>query len=102
MILALDVKVVTAESGAKALEIFEERKDEFAVILLDIMMPGMSGIETLERMRKIDPDVKAILISGYAENELDVSHPEIGELTLLRKPFDAADLHKTLVDVLRG
>jgi len=82
-------EVLTASSGLEALEIFKSCDRHIATVLIDVEMPGIDGIETLERLRKIEPDVKAVLISGYSPRvDLDT----ITSAPFLRKPFTGGQL----------
>ena len=58
-------RVVLAENGAAALDAFIATPDEIALVLTDIVMPGMSGTELAERVREIRPGAKVVLMSGY-------------------------------------
>ena len=57
-----------ARSGKEALEIYEENKEQIDIVLLDMIMPDMSGSDTYDRMKEIDPDIKVLLSSGYSIN----------------------------------
>jgi CheY-like chemotaxis protein len=61
--------VHAARGGAEAIKIMAERGSEVDLILLDMSMPGMSGQETLERLRAVRPDVRVVVSSGYSESE---------------------------------
>ena len=61
--------VLEATSGERALEIFAERHDDIDLVLLDVIMPGLDGMQTLARLRDLDPDVRVILCSGMAETQ---------------------------------
>ena len=62
-------RVLLAESGPQAIEIFRRDPDAVSLVLLDLTMPLMGGEETLEALCAIRPDVKAIVSSGYSEAE---------------------------------
>ena len=59
----LGYKVLTARSGKEAIEIYEKNKEQIDVVLLDMIMPDMSGSDTYDRMKAIDPDIKVLLAS---------------------------------------
>ena len=59
--------VLEAMSGERALEIFAERQGDIDLVLLDMTMPGLNGMQTLARLRDLDPQVRVILCSGMAE-----------------------------------
>ncbi|MFO7850340.1 MAG: response regulator [Spirochaetia bacterium] len=57
-----DLEVVTTDGGRKAIELYKQR--QFDVVILDIIMPDMEGVEAIRALKKIDPSVKVIAISG--------------------------------------
>jgi DNA-binding response OmpR family regulator len=65
-------------------------------VLLDLNMPGKSGIEVLAELTELNPDVKVIILTGYAAHEEEVK----GAAGLLQKPFSADELRQKIVDVL--
>lgn len=81
------VKVITAVDGENGLNAFNTYKDDVDLILLDLSMPGMSGAEAYQEIKKIDPDVKIIISSGYDEVDAEKSFFSQGETGFLRKPY---------------
>jgi PAS domain S-box-containing protein len=79
--------VITAENGQKGLEEIQTRSSQMDVILLDLMMPGMSGMEVLDRVRTIDPTLLVIMITGYATVESAVEAMKKGAYDFIPKPF---------------
>jgi signal transduction histidine kinase len=63
------------------------REDQFDVLLLDIMMPGMSGLEMLQQVQQLAPDIIVIIITGYATVELSVQAIQEGAHDFIAKPF---------------
>jgi len=61
-----NIDVVTAENGEAGLDLVKASPDAFDVMLLDLMMPGMSGMEVLEHVREIAPSILVIVVTGYA------------------------------------
>jgi PAS domain S-box-containing protein len=85
-----------AESGEDALELFAQHRDEVLFAFLDLSMPGISGVQTLARLRESRADLCAVLSSGY-ERELIVGcEPENGFIDFLRKPFEIERLRRVL------
>ena len=78
-------EVEVAENGPTGLR--ELREGRFDVLLLDVMMPGMSGLEVLRQARKLDPDLICIIITGYATVELAVQAIREGAHGFITKPF---------------
>ncbi len=83
---ARDISVVKTHSGREALEASEKRV--FDAIVLDMVMPGMDGIETLEGLLEINPDLQVILLTGQATLEQAATAIRVGALDLLEKPAD--------------
>ena len=79
--------VIRVTDAPEAIEIFRLRADEIQLVLLDRTMPAMSGEETLERLRKIRPDVRIVLVSGYSEASTRESFVGKGLAGFLHKPF---------------
>jgi two-component system, cell cycle sensor histidine kinase and response regulator CckA len=65
----LGYQVLEATSGERAVEIFAERRGDIDLVLLDVIMPGLDGLQTLERLRALDPRVRVILCSGMGETK---------------------------------
>ena len=61
--------VLSAESGPVAIDLFRQHAAEISLVILDLSMPGMSGIEVLPQLRKIRPDIPVLVSSGYSESE---------------------------------
>lgn len=89
-------EVIEAHDGVQALELFHQQKDELVLVILDVMMPGRTGIEVYEEMRAADPNIKAILSSGFHENESVRRIAESKEIHFLKKPY----LTRTLQDMV--
>lgn len=85
-ILERDGNVVTlAECGQEAIEVYSARWKDFDVVVLDVMMPDVDGREVLRRMRELNPDVRAILSSGFtAESDPSLT---VAGTWLLQKPY---------------
>ena len=62
----LGYKVLTAGSGREAIETYEKNKEKIDIVLLDMIMPDMSGGDTYDKLKEINPDIKVLLASGYS------------------------------------
>jgi two-component system sensor histidine kinase/response regulator len=82
--------VDVAETGATGLR--KLREVPFDLVLLDLMMPGMSGMEALDRIHEIDAEIVVIIITGYATVEAAVKTIKRGAYDFISKPFTADDL----------
>lgn len=87
---ARGLNVVKAHEGRSALEAAQEKT--FDAIVLDMAMPGMDGLETLEGLLEINPDLQVILLTGRATLEQAAAAIRIGALDLLEKPADIETL----------
>jgi len=88
MLATEDLKVLTAESGADGVAIYRDRGAEIDLIILDLSMPGMSGEETYRELRKIDPDVRVVLSSGFGEDEATRRFAGLGLQGFIQKPYN--------------
>ncbi|HWA09368.1 MAG TPA: CHASE domain-containing protein [Opitutaceae bacterium] len=87
----LGFTVVTAVSGHEAIAYFERDPDRYDLLLLDLTMPGLSGEETLRRLRARRPGLRVLLMSGYSESEAQV-HLADAATGFLQKPFTVGGL----------
>jgi DNA-binding NtrC family response regulator len=78
-------KVETAEDGLKGLDLL--KKESFDVIIVDLKMPGLSGMEVLKKIKEDDPDAMVIVITGYATVESAVEAMKKGAYDFIPKPF---------------
>ncbi|MEO0250227.1 MAG: ATP-binding protein [candidate division WOR-3 bacterium] len=79
--------VLVAENGEKGLSQIQTHHDQIDAVLLDLMMPGVSGMEVLEQTRLLDPDLPVIVITGYATVESAVEAMKKGAYDFIPKPF---------------
>ncbi len=79
--------ILCAENGSRGLEEINRRPHGIDVILLDLMMPGMSGMEVLDQIRAFDPNLLVIVITGYATVESAVEAMKKGAYDFIPKPF---------------
>lgn len=90
-------QVKTAESGEKALEVLNKDIDR-DVVLLDVKMPGMNGIDTLREIRSKFPLVEVVLLTGHASVESGIEGMKLGAFDYLMKPIDLDILIEKLND----
>jgi two-component system NtrC family response regulator len=87
-------EVLTASSGSQAIEIIQQTPVD--TVLSDIKMPGISGIDLLETIKVLDPDLPVILMTAYAEVDQAVSAMKNGALDHIQKPFDNRDIRRAI------
>jgi CheY-like chemotaxis protein len=92
-------EVLEAGSGDEAKTIFAARPSEFAVVVVDLSMPGMSGRETVRELRAIRGDVPVVVMSGYDESDARWLAAD-GITTFLAKPFTVDELARRFGEVL--
>ena len=98
LLQASGYEVRTAEDGMSALDAFAQEPAE--VVLVDVTMPGLDGVETLARLRAADRDVPVVLMSGYAESDVVRRVEGQGATFFLQKPFGFRQLHAILSSAL--
>ena len=96
MLAQFGFDVVGASDGAEAVEIIREKGNHFDLVVMDLTMPRMSGEQAFLEMRKILPDLKVVMTSGYNEADAisDLGHK--GIFGFLQKPFDLEKLITTV------
>ena len=82
--------VDTALSGEEALD--KNKINEYAVMIIDLMMPGMNGIELLEKVKRKSPDITVIMITGYPSIKTAVQSIKAGAFDFIPKPFTPKEL----------
>ncbi len=86
--------VATTTSGADALDRVDA--EDFDVVVLDLKMPGIDGLEALKRIKRRRPDIQVVLLTGYATVEKGVEAIKEGALEFLEKPIDLASLTEAI------
>jgi CheY-like chemotaxis protein len=82
--------VIVASSGEDALRLFEQHRHELSVILMDVTMPQMSGVEALKRIRATGSEIPVVLSSGYNVEVIGADSPKFS--AYLQKPYDVTEL----------
>lgn len=100
MLKALGYQVYDAQGGKEALTIYNEKKGEIDIVILDMIMPSMSGGETFDKLRAINPHVKVVLSSGYSINGQASEIMQRGCNGFIQKPFNIQELSQKIQEVL--
>jgi PAS domain S-box-containing protein len=105
MLTAHGYEVVAADTGTKAVELFETRDSAFDLVLTDLMMRGLDGHETASRIRDVNPTAKILYMSGYAADSTIRTDPLPANTAFIQKPFGGNELAlkvRRLLDVARS
>jgi two-component system, cell cycle sensor histidine kinase and response regulator CckA len=94
--------VVEASNGIEAIREIEERNGAVDLVVSDVVMPEMDGPTLLKELRSRNPNMKMILVSGYAEDAFEKNLPEGGQFMFLAKPFTLKQLVATVKDAMAG
>ena len=97
---ALGYKVLIAKGGKEAVELYEKNKDQIDMVILDMIMPDMSGGDTFDRLKEINPEIKVLLSSGYSINGQATEILERGCNGFIQKPFNMKQLSRKLREIL--
>ena len=89
-------KAITACDGIEAIALYAEHRDQISVVLTDMVMPSMDGVATIRTLRKINPAVKIIAVSGLASSEKLNAVTNMGVQAFLAKPYTAKQLLQTI------
>lgn len=95
---ALELETDTAVNGEEALARLKEK--EFGLILLDLKMPGMDGMEVLRRVREIRPDIRIIIVTAYGTIESAVEAMRLGAVDFIQKPFTPDEIRELVSRVM--
>ena len=92
-------QVQTSTNGPDAIDFI--RKNPVELVVLDVQMPGMDGIETLSQIKSIDPSIGVVMLTGHANIEAAIAGMELGAFDYLMKPMNFDELVYKLQDVYR-
>jgi two-component system, sensor histidine kinase and response regulator len=98
MVFKDDYLVVLAEGGAQAIEV--ARKQPIDAVVLDIRMPGMTGVEVLAKLKEIDPDIEVIMLTAYETIDTARQALRLGACDYLTKPFDLAAMRSAVATAM--
>ena len=92
-----DVRALS--NGEEGLRLFEEISFEIAI--LDVKMPGISGVEVLKTIKKISPSTEVVMITGYASVSTAVESMKLGAFDYLTKPFDMDQIKGVINEIIK-
>jgi two-component system response regulator (stage 0 sporulation protein F) len=93
-------EVTVANSGEEGIQTF--KKDPPDLVILDLKMPGMGGIETLQKIKAVNPKTKVIILTGYGSPEATQQAQELGATLCLNKPFDIFEIRQIVSEKIHG
>ena len=97
---SIGYKVHAVGNGQEAIAVYMEKKDKINLVILDMIMPGLSGPDTFDRLREINPNVKVLLSSGYSINGKVQTIMDRGCNGFLQKPFKLEELSSKVREML--
>lgn len=104
MLHCLGYEADYASNGSEAVRLYQKLRESgqaYDAVIMDLTIPGdMGGKETLKRLMEIDPGVKAIISSGYADNPVLVDYDQYGFCGVIPKPYEIRGLNKVLSEVI--
>ena len=93
-------EVTVANSGEEGLQTI--KKDPPDLVILDLKMPGMGGIEVLQKIKAINPQTKVIILTGYGSPETAQQAQKLGVTLCLNKPFDIFEIRQIVSEEING
>ena len=100
MLEHLGFTVLTAADGLQAVEFYRERGKEIDLVLMDLTMPHMDGAKAFDELRRLNPDVRVVLASGYAEEDVSSRFGGKKPAGIIQKPYTLAKMRETLAGLL--
>jgi len=100
MLEKLGYNTLIARSGKDATEIYKSKKDQIDIVILDMIMPEMGGGDAYDRLKKINPEIKVLLSSGYSVDGQATEILERGCNGFIQKPFSMKDLSQKIREIL--
>ena len=102
MLQSLGYRVLTARDGQEGVALYAAWHSEIDLILLDIIMPRMSGHDTFYELRRINPKAKILLITGYSPEQVATELLAQGALGVIRKPYERRELARAIREALEA
>jgi two-component system, cell cycle sensor histidine kinase and response regulator CckA len=96
LLTRLGHRVLPAASGQEALRVANEHRERIDLVLTDVVMPGMNGVDLMARLHAQHPNLPCVFMSGYATDVLTQTRADLADVVLLRKPFTIDALAQAL------
>ncbi|MBN1398438.1 MAG: PAS domain S-box protein [Bacteroidetes bacterium] len=94
--------VLTASDGLEALKVYRENKNDISLVMTDLGLPGMTGLEVCQKIKQIKPDERVVLATGYLDPDMKTELVKAGIEHFLFKPYDLRKVLKTVREILDG
>jgi CheY-like chemotaxis protein len=89
-------RALVATDGLEGVELYRAHGERIDLVLLDLSMPGLAGVEVLAQLQSIDPEVRVVILTGFAED-----NPALAEIELVHKPFRVDELMGVIKRLIR-
>ena len=100
---SIDCEVIEAhQDGPSVIAAYKESAERVDLVSLDLVMPGMDGLEVLAELKAFDPDVKVLILSSIVQPEIEEKANELGAAGVLEKPYDAEKIREAIDLALKG
>ena len=96
----LGYNTFSAKNARQTLEVCQKNKDQIDIVILDMIMPDINGGETYDMLKKINPDIKVLLSSGYSIDGMAQEILDRGCNGFIQKPFNIKELSQKLREIL--
>jgi CheY-like chemotaxis protein len=97
----MGANVIVADDGKQAVDLFVSNRDKIDILVFDIVMPMLNGVEAYKIIRAYKPDVPVVFVTGYSDNKMSELANEDPSLYLcLRKPCKKIELYKAITSLL--
>jgi two-component system, cell cycle sensor histidine kinase and response regulator CckA len=93
-------RVIMASGGEEAVELYRQHRGTIALVVLDILMPDVDGVEAFRRIRAIDPSARVVISSGYDEAHAADTLMQEGAAAFVQKPYRIAELLKAVREAI--
>lgn len=93
-------QVQSASDGASAVDLYQKDPTAYNLVIIDYVLPGLSSEVTLQKMKAINPNIKAVISTGFAAEEKMKEFASLGVIGSLQKPFSLEDLQKLLKQII--
>jgi len=102
MLEKIGFDVLVAEDGLEAVDIYKRKQEIIDLVILDVSMPRKDGVAALQELKRVNAQVKVILTSGYAEEQVMIKQGEAHPAAFIHKPFLLEKLAETIDRILAG